>query len=202
MILQSDSDPSGLKTIAESDLWGATEQSIEVDELAASEPYTLASIQGEAAEMLYQLAVSALALASAHIEIRLGAERIFACTSCGKTAHSENALHHRSGCLAAEVIRRIQWLKHFQYLEPNSERKEDVSVRNKTSCAVEGVRPRFSLREPWRYERASEPGVFRLVDCEGCERAIVGGRFVERLATAEAIVRAVNWVAGKTAPEE
>jgi hypothetical protein len=152
---------------------------------------------GDRATVLYRLAMVSLALASSQVILRTGSERVTLCASCGEETPAGTMLQHKPGCLSAEVVRLVMRLKELESLDLKSQRRE-VGGGNEERSAADRNQPRSDLREPWQVQRGPEPGMFRVVDCDGCDRALIHGRFVERLATAERIATCVNFCLGNS----
>jgi hypothetical protein len=150
---------------------------------------------GDYRELLYRLVVAALAIAVAQVEIRTTfGERFAICASCGSLNPVGVEFQHRPDCRSAEVIALVERLKMLGGLESNSDRREDTTADYGT--AADGNRPRPNMREPWDFRRGPELGTFTVIDRDAGQRAIVRGRFVDRLATAERIAACVNFCAG------
>jgi hypothetical protein len=156
-------------------------------------------VHSEAASLMYRLAIVALALATSQLEIRSNGDRVAICTSCGETTSDGCVWNHRPGCLGAEVIRIVDELKRSGILTSNLDRREDGSRSGEDRRAADGNRPRSAFREPWQCHCGPEPGMFQIVDRDGCSLAVVSGRFLNRLAIAERIVTCVNFCEGHTA---
>jgi hypothetical protein len=189
-------DPAVDRAVSEPELWGRDQN----DSNVRSWPLTKRAgpeSPAEDSELMYRLVVVALALASSQLEIRIAADRKAICTSCGEEAPVGAAFRHRPECLSAEVIRIIAQLKERGSLELNPKGREDATPGNDAS-AGDGNRSRFAFREPWTYRAGSEPGTFAVVDRDGCMRALVSGRFVDRLGTAERIASCVNFCTGNS----
>jgi hypothetical protein len=162
----------------------------------AARPITLDDAYDDRMALFCLLVYAARNLAAAQITIATGMDRTVVCAACGREALPGNSIWHKPSCLSAEITGIIERLAESGSFDLNLQRREDAQGTRRSASG--GNRSRSDHREPWVTVPASEPGIFHLVDRDGYTRALVGGRFVDRLDTAERIAACINFCSGNS----